>query len=225
MYNFPFLIGNTSSIRVHLPASYVRLPECLLYPHGKVQYVFFNIHASYSLSTRKTTYILLSNLHSVDFLIDRRIYRFQNPPSSCNFGTWWGIWAPGISLPKNKQQPFQICQHKSLTHYNLDNYPFPTSFSIQIKPQEIIHKIQDNLFSHHFVPSNPSEFHFQQIFLRLMRSTHASTRVNHGIETADCRRDVPPPHVLQMILSFNAFTTWELGEIKWLMVRRKRLIF
>ena len=24
----PFLIGNTSSIRVHFPASYVRLPEC-----------------------------------------------------------------------------------------------------------------------------------------------------------------------------------------------------
>ena len=24
----PFLTGNTSSIRVHVPASYVRLPEC-----------------------------------------------------------------------------------------------------------------------------------------------------------------------------------------------------
>ncbi len=30
---YPFLIGNTSSIRVHFPASYVRLPECIwIYP-------------------------------------------------------------------------------------------------------------------------------------------------------------------------------------------------
>ena len=163
MYNFPFLIGNTSSIRVHLPTSYVRLPECLLYPHGKVQYVFFNIHASHSLSTSKTTYILLSNLHSVDFLIDRRIYRFQNPPSSCNFGTWWEEFGhPEFPFPKISSSPFiyantnhshittlitilspihsafKSSHKKSFTKFRITCSP--TTLSLQIRPSFISNK-------------------------------------------------------------------------------------
>ena len=186
--------------------------KCISYPHC------ISTVITYSTTTRP-------NLRSIKPPVNRLSIQQKDlsvAKSARRSQSRGGIWALGKSLAKRTQvfvdyiagrmsSWFHMARwgatpHKSLASYNLCSQLFFPQLKSSHKtyhfPQPLSHKSL----------KKSAGFHFQQIFLRLMRSTHASTRVNHGIETAHCRRDVPPPHILQVILSLNSFTTWERGN-------------